>query len=86
MLTAFVEWLSLGVEQHMPEYCIYLVGPKRRIVTEPCVEQLQDDGEALMRATRLVSEVAGAEVWLGQRLVCQLPPKVASSGEPTRAE
>jgi hypothetical protein len=32
--------LSLGVEQHMPEYCIYLVGPKRRILTEPRVEQL----------------------------------------------
>ena len=70
----------------MPDYCIYLVGPKRRILTEPRVEQLQDDSEALMRTTRMVSEVAGAEVWLDQRLVCQLPPKAASSSEPTPAE
>jgi hypothetical protein len=70
----------------MPEYCIYLVGPKRRILTEPRVEQLQDDTEALMRATGMVSENAGAEVWLDQRLVCQPPPKAAASGEPKPAE
>jgi hypothetical protein len=70
----------------MPEYCIYLVGPKRRILTEPRVEQFHNDSEALMRATGMVSEIAGAEVWLDQRLICQLPPKAASSGEPTPAE
>ncbi len=66
----------------MPDYCIYLVGPKRQIVTEPWVEWLQNDGEALMRATGMVSKIAGAEVWLGQRLVCHLPAKTAPSGEP----
>jgi hypothetical protein len=58
----------LELEQHMPDYCVYLVGPQRRILAEPSVEQLQDDSEALMRATRMVSEIAGAEVWLEQRV------------------
>lgn len=28
-----------------------------------------------MRATGMISEIAGAEVWLGQLLVCHLPAK-----------
>ncbi len=66
----------------MPDYCIYLVGPRRQIVTAPRMEQLRDDSDALMRASGMVSDIAGAEVWLGQRLVCHLPAKSSPSGKP----
>jgi len=45
------------------------------------MEQLRDDSDALMRASGMVSDIAGAEAWLGQRLVCHLPA-TAPSGKP----
>ncbi len=38
----------------MPDYCIYLVGPRRQIVTAPHMERLRDDSDALMRASGMV--------------------------------
>jgi len=63
----------------MPAYCFYLIGPKRQIMAEPVVAQLASDGEALIRASTMSSAVAGAEVWLEQRLVCQVPPRAGAA-------
>jgi hypothetical protein len=61
----------------MPAYRIYLVGSKRQILADPVVSQLENDAEAFIRAARLSSRDAGAQVWREQRLVCQLPLKGA---------
>jgi hypothetical protein len=70
----------------MPAYCFYLIGPKRQIMAEPVVAQLENDGEAFVRATQMSSAQCGTEVWLEQRLVCHVPPKGSLSDHRTEAE
>lgn len=70
----------------MPDYCIYIVGPRRRILTAPQVTHLRDDNEAFMRATQLATETGAAEVWVGRRLVCHVPARAAGAPEPGQAQ
>jgi hypothetical protein len=71
----------------VPEYRIYAIGPHNRILRAPEVEHWDTDDEALIRATGMATPSTGAEVWMGTRLVCKVPPlasipqNLAAAGE-----
>jgi hypothetical protein len=63
---------------HVSEYRIYAISLDNRIMRAPAVERFDTDEEALSLAVRMATPSTGAEVWMGERLVCKVPPQNAS--------
>ena len=58
----------------MLDYRFY-TGDSSGLAWVPVSDECGSDAEAFMVAERLASDLMGAEVWIGSRLVCKVPPK-----------
>ena len=58
----------------MPDYRFY-AGGSSGLAWVPVSDECGSDADAFMVAERLASDLMGAEVWKGSRLVCKVPPK-----------